>query len=73
MSHVEGMGEKLRAEMLQNISGACEEWLLNPLGEKQGYNMARALLDACAAQVFQRKWADQVRSSLHHCTTCKNL
>mmetsp|Transcript_22833 Transcript_22833/g.56398 ORF Transcript_22833/g.56398 Transcript_22833/m.56398 type:complete len:758 (-) Transcript_22833:275-2548(-) len=60
MGHVEGMGRKLREEMLQNISGACEEWLLSPVGEKQNYNMARQLLDACAAQVFQHKWAHRV-------------
>jgi len=60
MSHVEGMGETLRDELLQSISGACEEWLVSALGDREGYSMARALLDACAAHVFQQQWAEKV-------------
>jgi hypothetical protein len=61
MSHVEKMDKGLREEMLQNISGACEEWLLSPAEEKKEYNMARELLDTCAARVFMQEWVHKVR------------
>ena len=61
MSHVEVMDKSVREKMVQMISGECEEWLLSPAEKKKEYNMARELLDTCAARVFMQEWAHKVR------------